>query len=52
MTEAKTLAGKEASGVIGTFKIFQRIMNNIRSLELILSLLTILIIYGFKRITK
>lgn len=52
MTEAKTLAGKEASGVIGTLKIFPRIMNNIRSLELILALLTILIIYGFKRITK
>ena len=52
MTEAKTLAGKEASGVIGTFKIFQRIMNNIRSLELILSLLTILIIYGLTHYEK
>ena len=29
MTEAKTLAGKEASGVIGTFKVFSRIFNNI-----------------------
>lgn len=37
MTEAKTLTGKEASGVIGTLKIFPRIMNNIRSLELILA---------------
>ena len=51
MTEAKTLAGKEAAGVIGTLKIFPRIINNINSLELILALMTILIIYGFKRIT-
>lgn len=51
MTEAKTLAGKEASGVIGTLKILPRIFNNIHYLELILALLTILIIYGFKRIT-
>lgn len=52
MTEAKTLAGKEASGVIGTLKIFPRIFNNISYLELTLALLTILIIYGFKRITS
>ena len=51
MIEAKTLAGKEASGVIGTLKIFPRIFNNVNYLELILALLTILIIYGFKRIT-
>jgi len=51
MTEAKTLAGKEASGVIGTSKIFPRIFNNVNYLELTLALLTILIIYGFKRIT-
>lgn len=37
--------------MIGTLKIFPRIINNINSLELILALLTILIIYGFKRIT-
>ncbi|MEN8812019.1 MAG: SulP family inorganic anion transporter [Candidatus Arcticimaribacter sp.] len=52
MTEAKTLAGKEASGVVGTFKVFPRIFNNILYIELILALLTIFIIYGFKRITK
>ena len=51
MTEAKTLAGKEASGVIGTFNILPRILANIHSLEIGLALLTILIIYGFKRIT-
>ena len=52
MTEAKTLAGKEASGVVGTFKVFPRIFNNILYTELILALLTIFIIYGFKRVTK
>ena len=51
MTEAKTLAGKEAAGVIGTFKVFPRIFIHILFTELILTLLTIFIIYGFKRIT-
>jgi len=51
MTEAKTLAGKEASGVIGTFNVLPRIFANLHSLEIGLALLTILIIYGFKRIT-
>ena len=51
ITEAKTLAGKDSSGVIGTFKILPRILTNIHSLEIGLALLTILIIYGFKRIT-
>lgn len=51
MTEAKTLAGKEASGVLGTINILPRIFSNINTLELILALLTIFIIYGFKRIT-
>lgn len=51
MTEAKTLAGKEASGVIGTIKVFPRILASINALELALALFTILIIYGFKRIT-
>ena len=51
MTEAKTLAGKEASGVLGTLRILPRIFTNINTLELILALLTIFIIYGFKWIT-
>lgn len=50
-TEAMTLAEKKASGVIGTIKVLPRIFANINSLELILPLLTIVIIYGFKRIT-
>jgi len=49
--EAKTLAGKEASGVIGAFKVLPRAISQINWLELLLALATILIIYGFKRIT-
>ncbi|MDF0714976.1 SulP family inorganic anion transporter [Muricauda sp. 334s03] len=49
--EAATLASKEASGVIGTFKVLPRALKNINWLELALALATIIIIYGFKRIT-
>lgn len=49
--EAKTLAAKEASGVLGTLKVLPRALQNINWLELSLALATILIIYGFKRIT-
>lgn len=51
LKEAKTLAGKESSGVLGTFKVLPRALKNINLLELALALGTILIIYGFKRIT-
>ena len=50
-TEAKTLASKEASGVIGAIRTLPRALKNINWLELSLALGTILIIYGFKRIT-
>ncbi len=49
--ESQTLAAKEASGVIGTFKVLPRALANINWLELMLALATIFIIYGFKRIT-
>ena len=49
--EATVLAGREASGVIGSLKIFPRALQNINYIDLILGLLTIFIIYGFKRIT-
>lgn len=49
--ESQTLAGKEASGVIGAIKVLPRALQNINWLELILALGTIFIIYGFKRIT-
>lgn len=51
LKEAQTLAKTEASGVIGAFKVLPRALKNINWLELILALATILIIYGFKRIT-
>ena len=52
LEESKTLASKEASGVIGALKVLPRALGNINWLELLLALGTILIIYGFKRITK
>ena len=50
--ESKTLAGKEASGVLGTIKVLPNALTAINWLELLLALGTIFIIYGFKRITK
>ena len=52
LKESQTLAGKDASGVVGAFKVLPRAIKNINWLELILALGTIFIIYGFKRITK
>ena len=49
--EADSLAKNSATGVIGTIKTLPRAIGKINYLELILTLLTILIIYGFKRIT-
>lgn len=51
INESKTLAVKEASGVLGALKLAPRALQNINWLELILTLSTIVIIYGFKRIT-
>ncbi|PKB42842.1 SulP family sulfate permease [Cellulophaga sp. RHA19] len=51
LKEAKTLAAKEASGVMGSLKILPRALQQINWLELALALATIFIIYGFKRIT-
>ncbi|PKA98102.1 SulP family sulfate permease [Flavobacteriaceae bacterium MAR_2009_75] len=51
LKEAQTLAKSEASGVLGAIKVFPRALQNINWLELILALSTIVIIYGFKRIT-
>jgi SulP family sulfate permease len=52
LKESQTLASKDASGVIGSLKVLPRALSNINWLELLLALGTILIIYGFKRITK
>ncbi|CAA0187519.1 Sulfate permease [Tenacibaculum maritimum] len=51
LKESKTFAGKEASGVLGAIKVLPRALKNINLLELLLALGTIIIIYGFKRIT-
>lgn len=52
MKEATALAGKDASGVMGAIKLLPRALGNINLTDLIMVLLTLLIIYGFKRITK
>lgn len=49
--EAMTLASSEASGVIGSLKALPRALGHIDWLEVALALSTILIIYGFKRVT-
>ncbi len=51
LKESQTLASKDASGALGALKIIPRALQNINWLELILALGTIIIIYGFKRIT-
>ena len=51
LKESQTLAGKQASGVLGGFRVLPRALKNINWLELLLALGTIIIIYGFKRIT-
>lgn len=51
LKEAQTLAKTEAGGVLGAIKVLPRALKNINWLELALALATIIIIYGFKRIT-
>ena len=51
LKESKALAGSEASGVIGSIKFLSNSLSNINILELLLALGTIIIIFGFKKIT-
>ncbi len=51
MNEAMILANKENSGVVGAMKSLPRALRSINYMELILALITIVIIYGFKKIT-
>lgn len=51
LKEARGLASQETSGVMGAVKILPRAIQNINYLELLLALATIIIIYGFKKIT-
>ncbi len=52
LDESRVIAGKESSGVLGAIKVLPRALNNINWLELLLTLITIIIVYGFKYITK
>lgn len=49
--EAQLLAANQASGVIGSVRSLPRALANINWLELVLAGATVVIIYGFKRIT-
>lgn len=49
--EAASLAANNAAGVIGALKLLPNAFRNINTTDLLLGLLTIFIIYGFKRIT-
>ena len=51
LKESKAIAGSEASGVLGSLKFISNTLSNINILEFLLALGTIIIIYGFKRIT-
>ncbi len=51
LKESQNLAAKSASGVLGALKTLPRMLQKINWLELLLTLGTIFIIYGFKRIT-
>ena len=50
--EAQFLATKNSSGVVGTFRVISRLWHQINWTELLLTLLTVFIIYGYKRINK
>jgi sulfate permease, SulP family len=49
--EASSLAANNAAGVIGSLKVLGRAISRINYVDLVLALLTIFIIYGFKKIT-
>ena len=52
LAESKIQAKKDSSGVLGTLKTLPTAIQNINWLELGLTLITIFIIFGFKRITS
>jgi SulP family sulfate permease len=51
LTEARSMAVQNSSGVIGTIRVLGRAVEKINLLELALCVITVLIVYGFKRIT-
>lgn len=50
--EAATLVSKDSSGVLGSLKYLSKAIGSISWLEFLLALATIIIIFGFKKITK
>ncbi len=52
LNESKTLVSSDSAGVIGSLRYLPKAIQNINWLEFILALVTIFIIFGFKRITK
>lgn len=50
--ESRSLAVQNSSGVMGTLRIFGRALKNTNGLELTLCLITVIIVFGFKRLTK
>ncbi len=51
MRESTVLASGNAGGVIGSIRVMKRAFNNINYIDLLLGLITIVIIYGFSKIT-
>jgi len=51
ITESKKLINVDSAGVIGSLKYYSRAISNIDYTEAIIAIITIIIIYGFKRIT-
>ncbi len=51
LKESQTLAAKNASGTLGALRVLPRAIKNINWLELLLTIITIVIVFGFKRIT-
>ena len=50
--EARALASEHSSGVMGSLRVLGRGLQNINWIDFILCIITLIIIYGFKRITK
>ncbi|MBT8246102.1 MAG: SulP family inorganic anion transporter [Winogradskyella sp.] len=51
LKESQTLAAKKASGTLGALRVLPRALKNINWLELALAIGTIIIVFGFKKIT-
>lgn len=52
LREAEILAESDGKGVIGALRYLRRALKNINFVEFVLAALTILIIYGFRKVTR